>query len=173
MNDDKAKLLSGYQRMMIRVKDMWTHAAHDDLHQYIDAATEKAVELEELSREEAERIGDYLRRDLNDAAEFIANTEQSLGDWMRFDLELIEARLLDAFSIMVDQTHASLDNLAEQARLAVEWQSGEITGPGTLYCENCGQEFNFHRPSYILPCANCGGILFKRYTPDEEKTIEP
>lgn len=169
MNDDKAKLLSGYQRMMNRVKDMWTHATHDDLHQYIDLATEKAVELEELTREEAEKMGDYLRRDLYDAADFIANTEQSLADWMRFDLELVEARLLDTFTVMVDQTRNSLDNLAEQARLAVEWQSGEITGPGTLYCANCGQEVNFHQPGYIPHCPKCDSVLFKRYIQDEEK----
>lgn len=168
MNDNKTDLLSGYQRMMHRVKEMWEHATHDDLHQYIDAAQEKAVELEELTREEAERIGDYLRRDIHDAAEFLVNTEQSLAEWMRFDLELIEARLLDTFTVMVDQTRNSLDNFAEQARLAVEWQSGEITGPGTLYCSSCGKEINFHQPDYIPSCPQCGGTLFKRHLPEDE-----
>jgi len=156
------KLVPAYQKMLGRVKEVLPHPQFKTLRERIEAAKEKTVGLEELTIEEAERIGDYLHRDVEDAAQFIVGTGQALTDWMRFDLELIEDRLLEMFSLMVDHTRTELENLAEQARLATEWNSGEITGPGTLYCDNCGKILSFHKPAYIPICPNCNSTLFKR-----------
>lgn len=160
-------LVAAYQQMMSRVKETLGAASHKTLPQHIEAAQEKAVELNELSREEAERVGSYLYRDLQDAAEFIITTEQALVNWMRFDIELIEERLLAMFSLMVDQTRQELENLAERAQYATEWYSGEITGPGTLFCDSCGKSLHFHQPDYIPVCPNCSATLFKRISEDE------
>ncbi len=160
--DKKDNLVPAYQKMMKRVEKTQKQSTTRTLQQHIEYAIEKAVELEELTREEAERIGDYLRRDLHDAAEFIITTEQALADWFRFDLELIEERLLEMFSLMVDQTQVELENLAERARQATQWYSGEITGLGTLYCDNCGKALHFHQPNYIPACPNCEATRFKR-----------
>ena len=144
-HDDKQEhLVPAYQKMMDRVDENYKQSTTDKtLHQRIDDAIDKAIELEELTLEEAQRIGDYLRRDLQDAKKFIITTdlafEQALADWIRFDLELIEERLLTMFSLMVDQTQLELENVAETARQATEWQSGEIAGIGTLDCENGGK----------------------------------
>ncbi len=160
--DSKDNLVPAYHKMMTRVEETQKSSTTKTLQQHIEAAKEKAVVLEELTREEAEHIGEYLRRDLQDAAEFIVSTEQALADWIRFDLELIEDRLLSMFSLMVDQTRLELENIAERARQATEWNSGEITGLGTLKCENCGHVLRFHQPDYIPTCPNCAGTLFKR-----------
>jgi len=170
MSNKKAKdhLLPAYQKMMTRVDKTQKQSTTKTLQQHIQAAIERAVELNELTREEAERIGDYLRRDLQDAADFIVTTEQALADWMRFDLELIEERLLSMFSLMVDHTRQELENLAERARQATEWNSGEITALGTLYCERCTHAVHFHQPDYIPACPNCGTTRFKRTIEAEE-----
>ena len=166
MRDDnqssKNNLIPAYKKMLTRVEATYKHSTTKNLQQYIDNAIEKAVEFDELTREEAERIGDYLRRDLHDAADFIINTEQALVDWVHFDLELIEERLLEMFSLMVDHTQLELANLAECARQATQWQSGEIIGLGTLFCESCGNAQHFHQPDHIPACPNCGATRFKR-----------
>jgi rubrerythrin len=161
-NNDKDNIVPAYRKMMTRVEQTQKTSTTKTLQQHIEAAIEAAVQLDELTREEAERIGDYLRRDLHDAAEFLVTTERALADWMRFDLELIEDRLLNMFSLMVDQTKLELENLAERARLATEWNSGEIIGLGTLYCENCDHALHFHKPDYIPACPNCGATRFRR-----------
>lgn len=162
MNNNNKHLVPAYQNMMARVKGTIGQATEKALHWHIEDAKEKAVELDELTREEAERIGDYLRRDLQDAAEFIVTTEQALTDWLRFDLEIIEERLLEMFSLMVDHTQQELNNLAESARQATQWNSGEITALGTLYCDNCGNALHFHQPDYIPACPNCDATRFTR-----------
>jgi len=160
--NSKDNLVPAYQKMLTRVGETQKHSALETLQQHIDNAIEKAVEFDELTREEAERIGDYLRRDLHDAADFIIDTEQALADWVKFDLELIEERLFEMFSLMVDQTQLELANLAERARQATQWHSGEITGLGTLFCENCNKAQHFHKPDHIPPCPNCGTTQFNR-----------
>ncbi|MCK5717957.1 MAG: zinc ribbon-containing protein [Thiomargarita sp.] len=160
--DQNEHLIPAYHKMLTRVDETQKSATTHTLTQHIENAKEQALVLDELTREEAEHIGEYLRRDLHDAAEFIVSTENALADWMHFDLELIEDRLLDMFSVMVDHTRLELDNIAERARLANEWHSGEIIGLGTLYCEMCHHALQFQKPDYIPACPNCGATIFKR-----------
>lgn len=164
----KDKIIAGYHKMMQRIKEALPHGSEKALSEHINNAKEKAIQLGELSQEEAQQVGDYLQRDLKDAAHYTHSSQQTLADWMRFDLQLVEERLLELFSLMVDHTQMELHNLAERARQATEWNSGEITGPGSLYCASCGKAMHFHQPDYIPPCPNCGGRLFKRYLDENE-----
>ncbi|OUD14365.1 zinc ribbon-containing protein [Thioflexithrix psekupsensis] len=165
-------LTTGYQQMMARIKETLTTPATLSLGEHIAHARERAVELGELTEEEAQHIGDYLRRDVEDAAHFLSETQQSLADWLQQDLELIEDRLLDLFSVMVDHTQQELQDLAERARCASEWLSGEISGIGVLICEQCGHRLEFTQPDYIPVCPNCGHTLFKRVASESESDSE-
>ena len=120
------------------------------------------MELGELTREEAERVAGYLERDLRDAAGFIAETGQQLRDWLRVDLERMGQGALDLFAQVADQTSLQLRNLAERARRAEVYHTGEVAGPGTLVCVQCGKELHFDRPGRIPPCPRCHGTEFRR-----------
>lgn len=156
------KHLHAYDRMMERVKAAMAHAGYQNLRHAVEIAKDKAVELGELTREEAERIGDYLVRDIEDVGTYLAETGGELKDWLRFDLHLIEDRLLEMFAAAADQTKLELLMLAERARQASLYHSGEITGIGTLRCDNCGKLLHFHAASHIPPCPKCHGAVFKR-----------
>ena len=170
---DNDRLVQGYDRMMERVKDMLEKVEHETpprLRQAIEFAKEKAVELEELTIEEAERIGNYLRRDMEDAAEYLASEEvEDLKAWFRFDVELIEQQLLEMFLSVADRTRLDMLDLEEQLEEAREYHTGEITGPGTLVCINCGERLHFHKTSHIPPCPKCHETKFSR----EEKPESP
>ena len=159
------------RRMMVRLKERLEEleqaeqAAFPQLSESIEHVAEKAVELGELTREEARLIGSYLQRDLEDAGQHLATTGRDLSAWLRFDLELLEERLLDFFQRGVDQSRLdwlAFDSFPETE--PVRYQCGEITGPGTLQCEACGEPLIFHAPSAIKPCAACGGTVFLRVT---------
>jgi hypothetical protein len=163
-------LVMAYHRMMERVKlrleelEQAEQEALPQLRASIEHAAEKAVELGELTREEARLIGGYLKRDLEDAGQYLTNTGRDLRAWLRFDVELLEDRLLDFFQRGVDQSR--LEFLAfeepEVGAEPVEYRSGEITGPGTLQCDACGEPMIFHAPATIQPCPACGGMIFLR-----------
>lgn len=160
MQNNNDKLLSAYEQMLSRVKD--SPKASYSLSERIDRAKEKALEFEELTREEAEKLAYYVKRDLHDAAHFIVETEHELADWLRFDLSLLEERFIDLFSVMEDPTRTELDHLTEQAKLASEWTTGEIACAGTLYCASCNHRLSFYQPDFIPACPNCGATLFLR-----------
>jgi rubrerythrin len=163
-------LVQAYDRMMERVKlrleelEQAEQAALPQLRASIEHAAEKAVELGELTREEARLIGGYLKRDLEDAGQYLTTTGRDLRAWLRFDVELLEDRLLDFFQRGVDQSR--LEFLAFEGSEAdaelIEYRSGEITGPGTLQCAECGEPMIFHAPAAIAPCPICGGTMFVR-----------
>lgn len=165
--ESEQKHVEAYQTMMARVsKSLEASAGRTlkNLHAYIENAQEKAVELEELSREEALRIGQYLRRDLEDIARFNLRTQSSLLNWMNFDLNLLENHFLNMCKVMIDQTQESLKLFSAQASSAENafWHTGEVAGPGTLECTECGKQMHYHKPGRIPPCPSCHKTEFKR-----------
>ncbi len=160
--DDVAKKLSeAYDKMLLRTRESMDQA-EKNLGEALEMAMQKASDLGELTREEADLIGIYIMRDLEDAAKFVDKSGQELRDWLRFDINVVENALVDMFSNMVDHTREALDQLKERANAIGEWHTGEVTGIGTLQCKGCGEEMHFHKTSHIPPCPKCHGTKFRR-----------
>jgi len=134
------------------------------LQQRLDVAREKVTEMEQLGAKEAQTISDYLKRDIEAAAHWLANEGEELKDWFRFDVEQAESKLIEHFSIVADQTTVELKQLQQQANAFGEWHTGEITGIGTLRCIECNKDMHFHTTGHIPPCPKCHGTKFKRAT---------
>jgi predicted RNA-binding Zn-ribbon protein involved in translation (DUF1610 family) len=161
------KLIEAYNRMLERTRAGMGEAGKGMQHA-LDAAMEKASELGELSREEAEKVSEYVKRDLQDAAEFISESGDELRDWLRFDMAVVENSLLDLFSDMVDHTRDALTRLELRANALGEWHTGEITSIGTLQCKGCGEKLHFHHTGHIPPCPKCHGTAFRRISTRDE-----
>ena len=169
--DDKYKHIHGYNRMLERVKEYIANTEEDlatKFHYAIEAAKDKALELGELTREESEEIAAYLKRDVHDAAEYLADEGSEMRDWLRFDVQLVEAKLLDWMSLAVDTSKLEFEQLAERARQENIWMAGEITGPGTLHCTACDHEIQFLETAQIPPCPRCGKKRYKRFNPESD-----
>jgi polyhydroxyalkanoate synthesis regulator phasin len=159
------KLVQAYEEMLKRTQETLETAEQETVPRFrelLEKARDNMVELGELTREEAQKVSEYLRRDVEDAASYIVETGQDLRDWWRFDLELMEQRMMDLFARAADQTSLQLAQWAETARQMSLYQSGEVTGPGTLVCDQCGARTHFVQTGRIPPCADCGGTTFRR-----------
>ncbi len=160
--DDMAKKLNdAYDKMLLRTREAMDNA-EKGLGEALEAAMQKASDLGELTREEADLIGIYIMRDLEDAAKFVDQSGQELRDWLRFDINVVENALFDIFSNMVDHTREALEELKERANAVGEWHTGEVVGIGTLQCKSCGEEMHFHKTSHIPPCPKCHSTKFRR-----------
>ena len=148
------RLASGYHKLL------------EYLHEkpQIDHALERLSELEGLSREEVGKIGDYLKRDVEDAANFMEINGKELKDWLKYDLYMVEGTLGDAFSTMVDETRETLENFEKEASRIGEWHTGEVVGLGTFECKKCGEVIHFHKPGHVPPCPKCHGSKYRRLT---------
>ncbi len=157
-SSDNHKLTRAYDQMLEQVE----REVLPNLQRSIEQAAEKAVDLGELTREEAQMIGGYLKRDLEDVGHHLATTGHDLGAWLRFDLELIENRLLELFRAAADKTRLEMLSFQEEVERATHYHSGEITGPGTLQCDHCGKQQHFHATAHIPPCSQCQSSTFTR-----------
>lgn len=171
--DSGGKHANAYANMLERVKH-GLESTEDDvatrLHYVVESAKDRAYELGELTREEADKIGDYLKRDIEDATNYLSQEGKQLGDWLKFDIELLESRLADMLTdtleYAVNPANLELQRLAETAAEENLWYTGEVTGPGTLICDNCGHELNFFHVQDIPGCPKCDGTIFKRISRD-------
>ena len=160
------KLVEAYNQMMQHISESLSHSKESTgpkLRKAIEAAEEKLDELGELTREEIDKVSDYVKRDIQEMGNYFASPEaQELKDWLKFDIELIEERALEAMLSVADQTQLDRLQFEEELFEASEYKTGEITGPGTLVCEKCGEKLHFHEAGHIPPCPKCHGTLFTR-----------
>jgi predicted RNA-binding Zn-ribbon protein involved in translation (DUF1610 family) len=173
MNDDKKdpvdRMVAAYEEMLGRIHEAAETTEKKTVPWLRDAlgnARERAVELNELTREEAERISRYVERDIHEAASFLADTGQEFRDWVNFDLRLIQSRMLDMFAGMADQTSQAIRQFAEQARAASEYRAGEVMAPGLLECTVCGETVELERTGVIPACPKCKATTFRRKVAD-------
>lgn len=165
-HDQDNNLVDAYNRMMARIRELIETAdaqAVPSLQKAIDLARQQAVHLGEITQEEAEAIGNYIKRDVNDAAEYLMESSHELGEWLMLDIEIIEQKILELFLSVADKTRIELEQLSHpRCDISPEYHSGEITGPGTLVCINCDQRVQFHTTHRIPPCPKCHHTVYKR-----------
>lgn len=169
--DPVERLVGAYETMLERVHEAADSAERKTvpwLRETLAGARERAVELGELTREEADKVSSYVERDIHDAARFIADSGQEFRDWLAFDMSLIQDRFLDMMAGMADQTSRALQDIAERAREASTYHTGEITAPGVLECSACGEQLHFDRTGHIPPCPKCNGTVFRRSAHTEQ-----
>ena len=132
------------------------------LHTLIDRAKARAIELEELTEEEASRLADYLKRDLADASFYLSEQGREFKDWLGFEDSLLATELLDVFLQAADPTTVGMKELELDLAAHSIYKTGEITGPGALVCDGCGEVLHFHKAGHIPPCPKCHKTLYHR-----------
>jgi hypothetical protein len=137
------------------------HQSGAAVHHMIDAVRNDIVALNKFSDDEIDKLEEYVRRDLIDAAEYVNKTGKGLKDWLGFDVALMKHEFWERFSEAADQTTTAQYQLKRQAENA-GYHTGELTGLGTLVCDKCGEKLQFHKPGHIPPCPKCNGTHFHR-----------
>lgn len=158
-------LVTAYKKMVERWRntlDKAQHGAKPELFHALETAKNKAVELGELTRDEAELIGDYIVRDVHDAAEFIEKNRAEFKDWINLEMDIIEDTLLDSLPLLIDETRLALEQLQQRAQSVGEWHTGEIVAPGQFACKSCGKALELHHTGHIPPCPACNATTFRR-----------
>ncbi len=156
------KLVEAYNKMITHVHEDLGDASKT-LARALDAAKETASEIGGLTQEEINKVADFVKRDIEEVAHSLTESDgESLTEWLAFDIELIENFALDAFMNVADKTRLELAKLEQLARINNTYQTGEITAPGTLVCEQCSEAINITSTSEIPKCPKCGGLTFQR-----------
>ncbi len=132
------------------------------IHQLVDEAKEKAKEIEEVTEEDAEKLGAWLKRDLDDVISYLSETEYAVKDWLGFETSLIKNAMIRMMLEAADKTTVELLRMKENAHKPYNYRTGEIAGFGTLICDECGEKLHFHKAGKIPPCPKCHKTSFHR-----------
>jgi len=167
---DKAKagwerLIEAYDVMLQRAENgLATAAAGSEtaLAHVLYAARRTAIDVGELTREEADKVHEFVSRDLYSAGEQLAVQEREVADRLRLGTLSVEQALLERFSRLAQAAKLELRHLEKARRRLAEWHTGEITTIGMLRCRHCGELLHFERTGRIPPCPRCHATVFKR-----------
>jgi len=158
------RLIEAYNQMMTSIRSSFESSEHSDmsLSKAISMAREEITHISDITQDEAEEISNFIKRDINDAAEYMMESSSEFSDWLMLDIEVIERKLIELFLSVADKTRVELEQLGVQNRELSLYYSGEITGPGTLQCTECGHKVSFTTTSHIENCTQCGHTTFRR-----------
>jgi len=161
MSENKlTKAYNDFMEYMYEATDDTIHSIADSL----DSAKEKVSELGGLSQDEINHVANAVSRDVHHAAHALPdNSDESLAEWLKFDIELLENFALDSFLNIADKTRVELAQLAQNAeQYSHPYKSGDLTAPGTLSCKKCNKVIAFKSTSVIPQCPECGAETFIR-----------
>lgn len=161
MSESKlTKAYNDFMEYMYEATDDTIHTIADKL----DSAKEKISEIGGLTQDEINHVADSVSRDIHHAADKLEdNSNDSLSEWLKFDIELIENFALESFLDVADKTRIELAQLSATAKqYSHPYKTGELTAPGTLSCEKCNKVIAFKSTSVIPECPECGANTFIR-----------
>ena len=77
------RLVQTYNQMMTSIRETFenTDTSDTSLQIALEEAKDRAVHLGAVSLEEAQEISDYIKRDINDAAEYMMEASAEFSDW--------------------------------------------------------------------------------------------
>ena len=156
-------------KLVVAYSDFMKHlheTMEDTIHSFAEAleiSKEKTAQSNDLSAEELSKLSSNVKRDVEHAAQNLTHQSDadSLSEWLKFDIDLLENFTLDAFLSVADKTRLELAKL-EQLAITHKYESGDITAPGTFICDACGKEIAFKTASEIPTCPSCNAKTFIR-----------
>jgi len=164
MPELKDKLIHAYDEMMEHLHALIEQADEGsaNLQKLLLKARDHLVESEKATPEEADKVHNFLQRDLHNASDYLSDTGNDLAAWLHMDVTLIEWKLMDMFLAVADKTKLDLLLLEENAKHVNEYHTGEITGPGLLVCDACGEVLHYKKTGHIPPCPKCHATQYTR-----------
>ena len=132
------------------------------IHELVDEAKEKAVKLGHIAEEDADKISVWLKRDLDETVHYIVDTEEGIREWLGFETSLIKSEVIRMLLETANKTTLQWLRMKENAHQPATYKTGEIAGPGTLICDECGEKLHFHMAGHIPPCPKCNHTEFHR-----------
>ena len=123
-------------------------------------AKEEMTAAGEFSREQIDKIGTYIRRDITLLGENSGKAKEMLKQKM--DPERMTAGVQSTFSRLLSTAAGTLVEWAGKSENALEFKTGEVTSIGTLTCKECGTEMHMKLTVRIPPCPKCRKTVFRK-----------
>lgn len=145
-----------YEKLAARTADL-LEEGKKTFEEALKRAKEELAAAGDFSREQADRLGEYVRRDLRDNADKARDAVKKAVEPQR-----LAAGVQSAFARILTSAAETLTELAERSEKSLEYRTGEITSPGTLTCKECEAEMHMTKTTRIPPCPKCHKTIFRK-----------
>jgi len=162
---DREKLVAAFDHMVEQVSDA-IHNAEEALTPTVDEmvhnAQQLARELYALTQEEAESLGETLKRDIHKANKTLNQQGKELKDWFSFDMTLVEDRFIDMIARAADKSWLDFRAFENEDHQASVYRSGEVCNAGRFNCSQCDNSIDLPKTGQIPRCPVCHHNEFYR-----------
>lgn len=145
-----------YEKLASRTADL-LEEGKKTFDEALKRAKEELSSAGDFSRENADKLGEYVRRDLKENAEKATEAVKKAIEPQR-----LAAGAQSAFSRILTTTAETLTELAQRSEKSLEYKTGEITSSGTLTCKECEAEMHMSKTTRIPPCPKCHKTIFRK-----------
>lgn len=145
-----------YEKLASRTADL-LEEGKKTFEEALRKAKEELSAAGDFSREQADKLGEYVRRDLKENADKAKEAVIKAVEPQR-----LAAGVQSAFTRILTTAAETLTELAEKSEKSLEFKTGEITSPGTLTCKECDAEMHMTKTTRIPPCPKCHKTVFRK-----------
>ena len=145
-----------YEKLASRTADL-LEEGKKTFDEALKKAKEELSAAGDFSREQADKLGEYVRRDLKENADKAKEAVIKAVEPQR-----VVAGVQSAFTRILTSAAETLTELAEKSEKSLEFKTGEITSPGTLTCKECDAEMHMTKTTRIPPCPKCHKTIFRK-----------
>ena len=106
-------LVSVYNYMMHAISDAFESAETNNfsLQQALAQSIDELVGRNEATSNEAQDVCDYIKRDINEYAEYMMESNEDFCDWLMLDIEVVEHKVVDLFLCAAEKTRLEIEQL--------------------------------------------------------------
>ena len=117
-NENNANhLISAYNHMMLAIRNAFDSAGTSNLtlQKALVIAIDEMVDNGELSLRDAQYISEYIKQDVNEAAECMMETSEEFCDWLMLDIDTVERKVIEMFLAAADETRLEIAQFTHES----------------------------------------------------------
>lgn len=161
MNDqndrkEEQEEIGHYEKLASRTADL-LEEGKKTFDEALKKAKDELSAAGDFSREQTDRLGEFVRRDLKENADKARDAVVKAVEPQR-----VAAGVQSTFTRILTSAAETLTELAERSEKSLEFKTGEITSPGTLTCKDCEAEMHMTKTTRIPPCPKCHKTIFRK-----------
>jgi len=148
-----------YQKLADRAAEL-LQEGRKTIDEALKKASDEIASGGEYTREQAEKAGVYLRRDLSEVGRKLKQSRDTVI--AAAEPHRLAAGVQSGLSKLLNAAAEFLGDIADRSEKVLEFHTGEVTSPGTLTCKDCGKELRLKSTVRIPPCPSCHKTAFRK-----------
>ncbi len=160
---NEGRITEAYDQILANLKDILDNTSRLTRAEFDRALKMAGTSLDEASsftREEITRAQEAIRKDWQ---LLVKAANKGKDDLLKSEeFQRIADTTLGALGRLTKSIKDWAGFLDEKIEKQITYSTGEVAGPGTFECTECGKTLRFEKSGRIPPCSGCKNTHFRR-----------